>query len=94
MKIWLSSVTVKLTEDEKYLSVWPHYEGVDRPETAGWVVHERNVGRLCRALLDGVAETLLSNEIPLIDIHGQTYAHTKSNIYAKRMGADLTRLGY
>lgn len=66
--------------------------GVDRPISFGVVVNGKKVAeRLARAIEDGVAYPFQGIKT---DINGKTYVGTEYNVMAKRMNADLKRLGY
>ena len=66
--------------------------GVDRPISSGTVVNGKKVAeRLARAIEDGVAYPYQGI---LTDVNGQTYVAQGHNVMARRMNADLRRLGY
>lgn len=66
--------------------------GVDRPVSSGMVVNGKKVAeRLARAIEDGVACPYRGIKT---DINGKTYVDQAHNVMARRMNADLRRLGY
>lgn len=81
-------------DNPKHFVVSPDWSatGVDRPISGGAVVTSRKLAeRLARAIEDGVAYPY---EGIKTDVNGQTYVSAGYNVMAKRMNADLTRLGY
>lgn len=66
--------------------------GVNRPVTSSVVVTTKKVAeRLARAIEDGVA---YSYRGILTDVNGKTYVDQAHNVMARRMNADLKKLGY
>ena len=66
--------------------------GVDRPVSSGTVVNGKKLAeRLARAIEDGVAYPYRGI---LTDVNGKTYVDQAHNVMARRMNADLKKLGY
>lgn len=66
--------------------------GVDRPVSSSQVVNGKKVAeRLARAIEDGVACTYRGIKT---DVNGKTYVDQAHNVMARRVNADLTKLGY
>ena len=74
------------------LVVEPVWQGVDRPNTGGWVVKDRTTAKRLEACIrDG---NCFSSTRLAVDVNGQTYVATTALVMAKYMNADLRRLGY
>ncbi len=80
-----------LPPDEKWFSVCPIYEGVDRPNVGGWVVAEKHVKRLTVAIMAGAA--CPATEI-LTDVNGKTYVDFTHVVSARHINAELKRIGF
>ena len=66
--------------------------GVDRPVLSGHVVNGKKLAeRLARAVEDGVAYSYRGIKT---DVNGKTYVDQAHNVLARRVNADLKRLGY
>lgn len=85
-------VRIEPDKDEPgYSTVGPVWADVDRPYTGGWMVRNAYVPRFVRALKAGVVEI---NPTVRTDVNGNTFVSAQSTVSAKRMNADLRRLGY
>lgn len=68
------------------------WTGVDRTDGVGYVVHDpRTADRLRKAIVAGV---VFPDPGIGIDVHGQTYVAGRSTVMARRMNADLRKLGF
>lgn len=94
--VYLDHVDVKLIPARDgvpaYWSVNPIWAGVDRPDAGGvgcttyWMAD-----RLRHAILAGVA---LGPAKVGTDVNGKTYVNAPHNFLAKRLNADLKKLGF
>lgn len=65
---------------------------VDRTDLAGWSVKDHVMAaRLSMAVLDG---KVFGPGTIKTDVNGKTYVTADSNVWGRRMNADLKRLGY
>lgn len=82
-------------EDEwtpEHWTVWPLWAGVDRERSSGIGCSSlKNAQRLERAVRGGKAMVPIDVRT---DVNGQTYVDTDHVVMAKRLNADLRRLGY
>jgi hypothetical protein len=84
---------VEITQEApKEFVVRARWEGVDRPVTSGIVATSMAVAlRLKQAHEDGAT---LENKGIETDVSGQTYVNESWKVLARRLNADLRRLGY
>lgn len=81
-------------ETHRRISVTPVWDDVDRPRSFSWgvkLIHRKLAERLKAAILAGV---VFYNIEKKTDINGKTYASFNCRVWARRMNADLKRLGY
>jgi hypothetical protein len=84
------------TQADGTISIFPYWNGVDRPQGAGWGLrdtpaHRRLAQRLKKALEAGA---VYYNVKAAVDINGNTYASASSRVLGRRLNADLTGLGF
>lgn len=79
-------------EGDGIWTVYPVWNGVDRPRGAGWGVKDRRLAnRLARALWAGV----VYDEVEvLVDNAGKTYAHGHAKVMGRYLNSDLRKLGF
>lgn len=87
-------VDVEIRSDAEGIHVSPIWQGVDRPNTGGWLLstkHQALAQRLRQAILAGVV--FRSPEI-VRDKAGKTYVSQVARVGGRTLNADLRRLGF
>jgi hypothetical protein len=74
-----------------FVTVFPVWDGVDRPTPSGWSAPHHLVDRLVRAILNGAA---VRNPVIKTDVHGKTYVETDFVISGREMEQDLEAIGF
>jgi len=88
----IAYVKVELFDAEQNLyAVHPIWDGVDRREIGGWVVHQKYLKRLEAAIRDGA---VYGDPTVSTDIYGETYVSNASRFSAKYPQKSLTEMGY
>lgn len=92
----LDRVEITVSLDESSITVWPYWNGVDRPRGAGWGLrntpaHRRLAERLKRALEAGAVYRSVT---AAVDVNGNTYARTEGHLLGRTLNADLKRIGF
>lgn len=94
--------TVKITfgHDEimgyDTITVEPVWQGVDRPNTGGWIISDTPSNRKLANRLKAAIEAGVVCTEPEIetDVNGKTYVNHGHEVIGRTMNADLKRLGY
>lgn len=93
----LEGVVIHRMNDEHigdHITVAPLWKGVDRPYVGGTAISPNKIAlarRLAKAMVDGAA--FASIEVRT-DNFGETYVSASNKTLARRLNADLRRLGY
>jgi hypothetical protein len=83
---------VEISLHEHGLSVTPVWSGVDRPRSYSMVVNRQALAsRLKTAILAGAVFPVRGI---LTDVNNETYTDFDHNVMARRLNADLKRLGF
>lgn len=78
----------------EHIMVAPLWKGVDRPYVGGTALQANKIAlarRFARAMVDGAA---FANIEVRTDVNGDTYVDAPKKTLARRLNADLRRLGY
>jgi hypothetical protein len=85
-------VDVKISAEPRGLVVTPVHRGVDRAESYSIMVNRESLAnRLKAGILAGVVFPVTGTGT---DVNGQTYAEFTHNVLARRLNADLRKLGF
>lgn len=92
----LDRVEITVDDSGDSISVFPFWNGVDRPQGAGWGLrntpaHNKLALRLKAALEAGV---VYRSATVATDVNGKTYVATQGHILGRTLNADLKRLGF
>lgn len=85
-------VAERVRDGRKEFIITPVWDGVDRPRAGSLVATSMAVALRCKAAFeDGAA--LFSDGV-LKDVNGKTYVDFRWTVLARRLNADLRKLGY